>query len=170
MKTDQNFIISVREFYVVKVFKTAAKHYHRPYKELRESLLYYRAESMRQWIWNRKPHLGPPNSSDFALSDDLLLASFKLFLEEKNFKTVTKPSFGCVATSSHGTATFHDRALTLCVEDVEVMCEKVANFNFHIDWQVFRSTCSSLERPTVVCTTVKINETWCLLVCVYQST
>ncbi|EYC16815.1 hypothetical protein Y032_0032g2509 [Ancylostoma ceylanicum] len=119
MKTDQNFIISVREFYVVKVFKTAAKHYHRPYKELRESLLYYRAESMRQWIWNRKPHLGPPNSSDFALSDDLLLASFKLFLEEKNFKTVTKPSFGCVATSSHGTATFHDRALTLCVEDVE---------------------------------------------------
>ncbi|EYC01260.1 hypothetical protein Y032_0108g1 [Ancylostoma ceylanicum] len=45
-------------------------------------------------IWDREPHLGPPNSPDFALSEDHLLASFKPYLREKNSKTATKPNFG----------------------------------------------------------------------------
>ena len=70
-------------------------------------------------IWNREPHLGPPNSPDFALSDDHLLASFRPYMEEKNSKTVAIPNFECVATSGHGAATFHSRALIIFMEGVE---------------------------------------------------
>ncbi|EYB86460.1 hypothetical protein Y032_0278g1150 [Ancylostoma ceylanicum] len=76
-------------------------------------------EGPRTWIWNREPHLGPPNSPDLVPSDDHLLASFKPYLKVKNSKTATKTKFGCVATPGHGAATFHSRTLTLCVEDVE---------------------------------------------------
>ncbi|EYB81225.1 hypothetical protein Y032_0389g526 [Ancylostoma ceylanicum] len=57
-KTDQNFRISVPGFYVLKERKTAVEHYHRPYEELREFLLYYLANPCDNRFLENGPQLG----------------------------------------------------------------------------------------------------------------